>query len=51
MSRKYKADNADFVRCGHPWCRNCRTKRGRNRGNRRVRQAGKTLIRMIMKEQ
>lgn len=43
--RKYNRDNAGFVRCGHRWCRDCRTKRGRNRGNRRVRHAIRAFLR------
>lgn len=42
--KKYKADSRSFVRCGHPWCTDCRTKRGRNRGNRRIRHAIKALL-------
>jgi len=53
MSRKTKskADSRGYVRCGHRWCRDCRTKRGRNRGVRRVRRLGKALIRKFEKEQ
>lgn len=32
-------------RCSHPYCSDCKTRRGNNRGNRRVRQVMKRLLR------
>lgn len=35
---RYKWDTAHRGnRCGHSYCTDCKTRRGRNRGNRRVR--------------
>jgi hypothetical protein len=31
-------------RCGHGWCSDCKTRRGNNLGNRRVRHAVKALL-------
>jgi hypothetical protein len=48
---KWKWDSAHGgKRCGHSYCSGCQTRRGRNRGNRRVRHAVKTLLRMERKE-
>lgn len=47
MARKtYHPDTAQKrARCPHPWCTDCRTRRGRNRGNRRDRHAIRALLR------
>lgn len=37
-------------RCGHKYCDECRTKRGRNYGNQRVRVAVKAALRRLTKE-
>lgn len=37
--------NESGRRCGHTYCSDCATKRGRNRGNRRVRQTVKRILR------
>ena len=43
--KKYKADNMHRSKdCGHSWCSDCRTRRGRNRGNRNQRHA----VRMVL---
>ena len=45
--KSWKYDTAHPARrCGHSWCSDCRTRRGRNRGNRRVRHAIRTALRM-----
>ena len=37
--KKYHADTArKWARCPHPWCTDCRTRRGHNRGNLRSRR-------------
>jgi hypothetical protein len=33
------------ARCRHPWCSDCRTRRGRNRGNRRDRREARAALR------
>ena len=37
-------------RCGHAWCTGCRTRRGHNRGNRRLRHAIRTALRFEVKQ-
>lgn len=37
--------NESGRRCGHAYCRTCKTKRGKNWGNRRNRQAVKRALR------
>lgn len=44
--RKWKYDTAHPARrCGHSWCSDCKTRRGRNQGNRSIRHAIKTALR------
>jgi hypothetical protein len=44
--RKWNADAQPMNRrCKHPWCSQCRTKRGSNRGNRITRYSIKRLLR------
>lgn len=46
MAYSFKHAASRFARhCGHGWCSDCPTKRGRNRGNRRFRLAGKRALR------
>lgn len=48
--RKYSADRVHWSKgCGHSWCTDCRTRRGRNRGNRNQRRAVKTLLGTLRK--
>lgn len=48
---RYKYDSAHpGRRCGHAWCSDCQTRRGRNRGNRRVRHRVKALLRSLIAE-
>jgi hypothetical protein len=45
MGRTYPIPESRWAACGHAHCTDCRTKRGRNRGNRRARQAIRRLLR------
>lgn len=48
---KWKYDSAHPARrCGHPYCSNCKTRRGRNRGNRRVRHLIRAALAHTLKE-
>jgi hypothetical protein len=42
--RKYNPDARHWSRCGHGWCEACKTRRGRNRGNRNARHAVKAFL-------
>jgi hypothetical protein len=46
--RKYNYDTtrANASRCGHSYCTECRKRRGRNIGNRRIRRSIKTFLHM-----
>jgi hypothetical protein len=47
MSR-WKRDTAHpGRRCGHAWCTACKTRRGRNRGNRNARHAVRAALRSL----
>lgn len=35
-------------RCGHPYCSDCRTRRGRNRGNRNARHRVRGALRQLL---
>lgn len=35
-------------RCAHGWCSDCKTRRGRNRGNRAFRRNGKNVLRKFI---
>lgn len=39
--------NESGRRCGHPYCSQCKTKRGTRRGNRRLRKAVKRELRAL----
>lgn len=39
------SDGSKRNRCKHGWCEDCKTKRGRNLGNRRERQEIKRMTR------
>lgn len=39
------ADKRNSRSCGHAFCGDCRTKRGRNRGNRSIRHAVRNALR------
>jgi hypothetical protein len=42
---KWKYDTAHpGRRCGHPYCNDCKKRRGNNLGNRRVRHAIKIIL-------
>ena len=42
---RWKWDSAHHARrCGHSYCTDCATRRGRNRGNRRVRHAVRQMM-------
>lgn len=46
---KYKWDTAHGGRrCGHTYCTACATRRGSNRGNRRVRHGVKAALRKLL---
>jgi hypothetical protein len=42
--RKWNYDSAHPGRCNHHHCSECAKRRGSNRGNRRIRQAIKALL-------
>jgi hypothetical protein len=49
--RKHNADTAKSGRrCGHGWCTDCQTRRGRNRGNRNARHAARALLSALRKD-
>ena len=49
--RKFKWESAHKGnRCGHSWCTQCKTRRGSNQGNRRVRHRIRQLLRLEGKE-
>lgn len=50
MKRHFKYDNGKKVRCGHRWCSDCRTRRGRNYGNRIFRRKARKIIADQLKE-
>lgn len=46
MKRKARSSlYTKAARCDHGWCSDCKTKRGRNYGNRRVRHMAKAALR------
>lgn len=47
--KKWKADNTDRARCKHPFCTDCATRRGSNRGNRATRHTTKATLRKLPK--
>lgn len=45
MTRAWNYDTAHPARrCGHSWCTECKTRRGRNRGNRNERRGIRTAL-------
>ena len=47
--RKWKWDSAHGGRrCGHAWCSTCKTRRGRNRGNRNGRHRVRAALRRLV---
>lgn len=51
MKRKARSSlYTKAAHCGHGWCRDCRTKRGRNYGNRRMRHMAKAALRKFSPE-
>jgi hypothetical protein len=45
LMNRFKWDTAHRGnRCGHAWCTDCKTRRGRNRGNRNVRHAVRVAL-------
>jgi hypothetical protein len=48
---RYHPDTAQKrARCKHPWCTDCRTRRGNNRGNRTARHAARALLNALRKD-
>lgn len=45
MATKWKWDSAHRgKRCGHAYCSDCKTRRGRNDGNRRLRHITRLML-------
>ncbi len=45
---KYKWDTAHRGnRCGHTHCTDCKTRRGQNQGNRKIRHAARMALRRL----
>ena len=48
--KHYSPDAQKRARCQHSWCTDCRTRRGHNRGNRRLRHLAHTALTQLRKE-
>lgn len=51
MKRKARSSlYTKAARCDHGWCSDCKTRRGRNRGNRRIRHMAKAALKKFIPE-